>query len=673
MKKRNTALSLLTLLTTAAAVVGCDQAVPSSNGSVMTYTDALGNVVSYTAKELLESYQEAGASASTEFDKVYEVLVRKYYLSADKKSDLERLTKEADYDVENDKTRAQNNADSNNTTYEAEFEAILDAAGVDNIDQLKQYHLYQREKEQFEQDYNDNNRDAMRDGSSEGLTSDNLLFSANEKYGKSNKGFLREEIPYQIRHILVKVSAASGEYTQGKISEPSTNAAGEATKLATTIMRLAGADTTTGSTTSASGRETFGEIAFSSSDDTASGADFGEIDLMTARSGNGINYVNEFRLGTYAYESLYNKANTTKYAQDNIATITPGLKESATDANDVDVNQKLDDTGTTINQFFKDQGIGQIPYGAAVAMLKAAKITTDKNGAIVNEGNREVFYPRNILFNKYFNKHNIAVITPNEIAYNDSSVDVDSEVGIKSAKYAALPGFQNDTSAQLPNIGSNVLTDDEGHIILAVRAGSSSYEGIHFIVVQRSGLDLYGNGTDTQDANVATLSQYYVLGKTPNETGYPTDSEGNAMTTYINYNRQQTSDWTSRKTSLLDLVKSYNTSLSTYIFQGLVESGQIKFSDANMEKRIQIYSKTQRQSTSDGNFETWQNAWKTYAEMIEAQNYDRSLTFDWGSEGGSFEGNATDKGRMLSEVCAIGYSEHTGDDWEKGGRCYYVK
>ncbi len=145
------------------------------------------------------------------------------------------------------------------------------------------------------------------------------------------------------------------------------------------------------------------------------------------------------------------------------------------------------------------------------------------------------------------------------------------------------------------------------------------------------------------------------------------------MTTYINYNRQQTSDWTSRKTSLLDLVKSYNTSLSTYIFQGLVESGQIKFSDANMEKRIQIYSKTQRQSTSDGNFETWQNDWKTYAEMIEAQNYDRSLTFDWGSEGGSFEGNATDKGRMLSEVCAIGYSEHTGYDWEKGGRCYYVK
>ncbi len=675
MKKRNTALCLLTLLTTAASVAGCDQAVPSSNGSVMTYTDALGNVVSYSAKELLGSYQEAGASASTEFDKVYEVLVRKYYQDPSKKSDLERLTKEADYDVTNDQTRAKNNAESNNTTYEAEFESILDAAGVKNIDQLKQYHLYEREKEQFEQDYNDEHRDAMRDGSDSGLLSDDYLFGADDNYGKGNKGFLREEVPYQVRHILVKVSAGSGEYTQGKISEPTNNTAGEATKLATIMMRLAGADTTAGTTAATSARETFGEIAYSSSDDTASGADFGEIDLMTARSGNGINYVNEFRLGTYAYESLYNKANTTDYAKKNIATITPGLKEEATDASaadSVDVNQKLDDSGTTINQFFKDKGIGTIPYGACVALLKAAKITTDKNGAIVHNNNREVFYPRNILFNKYFNKHNIAVITPNEIAYNDNSISADSETGVLSSTYAALPGFQNDTTAQLPGIGSNVLTNSEGQIILAVRAGASSYEGIHFIVVQRSGLDYYGTGTNTANADTATLDQYYVLGKTPGESGYPTDSNGEAMTTYINYNRQQTSDWTSRKTTLLDLVKSYNTSLSTYIFQDLVKEGNIKFSDSDMEKRIQVYSKTKRQSTSDGNFETWQNAWKTYAEMIEAQDYDRSLTFDWASAGGSYQGNATDKGRMLSEVCAIGYSEHSGADWEKGGRCYYA-
>lgn len=675
MKKRNTALSLLALLTTAAAVVGCDQAVPSTDGSVMTYTDALGNVVSYSAKELLESYQEAGASASTEFDRVYEVLVRKYYQDPSKAADLKRLTTEADYDVTNDQTRAKNNAESNKTTYESEFEAILEAAGVKNIDQLKQYHLYQREKEQFEQDYNDTHRDAMRDGSDEGLTSNNLLFGKDEKYGKENKGFLKEELPYHIRHILVKVSAASGEYTQGKIAEPSNNTAGEATKLATTIMRLAGADTTVGNSTSASERETFGAIAASASDDTGSGADFGEIDLMTARSGNGINYVNEFRLGTYAYESLYNKANTTDYALANKATITPGLKE---DGAGVDVNQKLDDSGKTINAFFEEKGIGQIPYGAAVAMLKAAKVTTDKNGAPVNDGNREVFYPRNVLFNKYFNKHNIAVITPNEIAYNTTSPSaelIDSETGVYSTTYAALPGFQHNTTAQLPGINgnnSNVLTDKDGHIILAVRAGTASYQGIHFIIVQRSGLDLYGNGTNTASADVPTLSQYYVLGKTPGETGYPVDSNGKNMVTYINFNKQQTSDWTSRKTALLDLVKSYNTSLNTYIFQDLIKNGNIKFSDEGMEKRIQVYSTTKRQSSFDGNFETWKNAWKTYAEMIEAQDYDRALTFDFKAEGGSFEGNATDKGRMLSEVCAIGYSDHDTADWQKGGRCYYV-
>ena len=639
----------------------------------MTFTDATGNVVSYTAKELLESYQEAGASASTEFDKVYEVLVRKYYQDPSKAADLKRLTTEADYDVTNDQTRAQNNADSNKTTYEAEFEAILEAAGVKNIDQLKQYHLYQREKEQFEQDYNDNHRDAMRDGSDQGLTSTELLFNEDPNYGIANKGFLKEELPYHIRHILVKVSAASGDYTQGKISEPNNSTAGEATKLSSVIMRLAGADTVTGTAASASERETFGAIASSSSDDSGSAKNFGEIDLMTARSGNGINYVNEFRLGTYAFESLYNQSNNTAYALANKATITPGLKE---DGSAIDPNQKLDDSGKTINEFFTDTGIGTLPYGAAVALLKAAKITSDVNGAPVNDGNKEVFYPRNILFNKYFNKHNVCVITPNEIAYNMSAptaAQIDSEVGELSATYAALPGFQHDTTAQLPGIGSNVLTDKEGHIILAVRAGTSSYQGIHFIIVQRSGLDLNGNGTDTASADVPTLSQYYTLGKTPGETGYPTDSAGNPMVTFVNYNKQQTADWTSRKTTLLDLVKSYNTSLNTYIFQDLIKNGSIKFSDEAMEKRIQVYSKTKRQSSFDSSFETWKNAWKTYAELIEAQNADRALTFDWKSAGGTFEGNATDKGRMLSEVCAIGYKNHNTTDWEKGGRCYYVK
>lgn len=674
MKKRNSALCLFTLLTTAAAVVGCNQATPDANGSVMTYTDASGNVVSYTAKELLGSYQEAGASASTEFDKVYEVLVRKYYQDPANAAELKRLTTEADYDVANDQTRAQNNAESNGTTYEAEFESILNANGVKNIDELKQYHLYQREKTQFEQDYNDSHRDAMRDGSDDGLTSSDLLFAEDPNYGIANKGFLKEELPYHIRHILVKVSAASGNYTQGKLSEPSDKTAGEATKLATTIMRLAGANTVDGASASTSTRETFGAIAQSSSDDESSGKNFGEIGLMTARSGEGINYVNEFRLGTFAFESLYNQSNTSAYALANKATITPGLEDDSTN---VDVNQKLDDSGETINSFFASTGIGTIPYGAAVAMLKAAKITTDANGAPVNDGNKEAFYPRNILFNKYFNKHNVCVITPNEIAYNMASptdAQIESEVGELSTTYAALPGFQNDTTAALPGIGSNVLTDEAGHIVLAVRAGTSSYQGVHFIIIQRSGLDLYGNGTDTQDDSIPTLSQYYVLGKTPGETGYPTDASGKAMTTYINFNKQQSADWTSRKTTLLDLVKSYNTSLNTYIFQDLIKDGSIRFTDAEMEARIQVYSKTKRQSAYDDSFTTWKEAWKTYAEQIEAQMGDRALTFDWAEDGGTYYGNATDKGRMLSEVCAIGYQgDHSGAEWQKGGRCYYVK
>jgi hypothetical protein len=49
------------------------------------------------------------------------------------------------------------------------------------------------------------------------------------------------------------------------------------------------------------------------------------------------------------------------------------------------------------------------------------------NGNTVNEGN-EAFYPRNVIFNKYFNKHNICVITPNAIMSNSTVSGVGADL-----------------------------------------------------------------------------------------------------------------------------------------------------------------------------------------------------------------------------------------------------
>ncbi len=689
MKKTKSALCLVTLLATCAALASCNKPTQADDGTIFTYTTAQGITLSYTASELLKSYQQAGNSASTEFDKVYEVLIRKLYTTDEYATSLAKCEREAESSVAAQIQTATKNADSNGTTVREELEKIFDNLNVDNLVELKDYYLYQEEKKQYENDYYNNHLEAIRDGSTKGLTSNEYLMAASDDYGIENHGWIKEQVPMNIRHILVKVSAASGDYTQGEISEDKSSA-GEATKLATMIMRLAGANKQDGTTADAK-REPFYAIA-QDSEDTSSAANYGELDSPMTKVMES-DLVNEFKLGTYAFETLYNQAykNATgdekSYYDSNVATLTPGLTEGAETVSDetIDDTQALDSTDTTIYDFFskgeKDDngeytGIGQIPYGAAVALLKAAKITTDANGSDV-WGGKATFYPRNILFNKYFNKHNICVITPNEIAYNDSSVSADSYNGTYSETYGALPGFQYDTTNVLPGFTHNVLTNDEGNIILAVRAGASSYQGIHFIVIQRSGLDLDGSfytpATD-DSSTTSSLSEYYTMYK-PGESNYPTNDDGEDKLTYVNYNNEknQSAAWNTRQGKITSALKNYNGAMSTYIFQDLINEGKVKFTSEDMEKRIQNYSATKRLSTKDSNFETWTTNWKTYAEMIEEQNRQRSLEFSFANDGGTYKGNATGKKHMLSEVCAIGYSSHSGADWEEGGRCYYVQ
>ena len=84
MKKTKCALGLVAFATSVMALSGCGRATASKDGVIMTYTDANGNRTSYTAEDLLKNYQSYSSSLSSEFDKIYEVLVRHYYDQAAK-------------------------------------------------------------------------------------------------------------------------------------------------------------------------------------------------------------------------------------------------------------------------------------------------------------------------------------------------------------------------------------------------------------------------------------------------------------------------------------------------------------------------------------------------------------------------------------------------------------
>ena len=153
MNKKRSALGLALLLGVTVGLSACNYPTETTDGSVLTYTDAQGNRVSYTAEQLLDDYLGNGSSLSTEFDRVYEVLVRNYYNDPSQASVLKTLEDKARADVITDKQTATSNASSNGTSFEQEWQTILNSHDCDNADELYQYHLYQEEQSRFLDDF----------------------------------------------------------------------------------------------------------------------------------------------------------------------------------------------------------------------------------------------------------------------------------------------------------------------------------------------------------------------------------------------------------------------------------------------------------------------------------------------------------------------------------------
>ncbi|MCR5491190.1 MAG: hypothetical protein K6F32_03575 [Bacilli bacterium] len=707
MKKSKLTLGVVTALVAIPAITACD--VTAKEGVVLTYsyTDASGNTqkVDYHASDLFDDYLTSTSAASTAFTKIQELLIRQSYETGDANT-LATLKSEAQLKVSSVKTTAADNASNNGTTYQAEFEKLLESEGVDNVDELFDKKLYEVEEDHYKKNYFvQKNLNKMRSGEKwANLSTDALI----EKYGPISQGYIEDKMPYHVSHILVKfASASSNDHTQATVSEA------ESKKLSNVVKELAGAKNTSVSGTDASAsRLTFGSIAQLFSED-GSASSYGDLGIMDRDT----EYVPEFKLGLYAFEALYSSGNS--YADTTVKTpdgTSQTLKENllpSDEAKDIDGNSVLAD--------FTSRGIGTIPYGAFVAMGNDA-VAKDPNLGYEVNGNDSHFYPRNVLFNKYFNNHAIAVITPNKIDYNDyldgaaptgseswstyKTSEVDSLMQVQTkgtleATYAALPGFQTDTTNILPGIGSNVLTTSNGQIVLAVRAGASgSYEGMHFIVVDRSALSQYGTYVDettkqitqnteaTYTANkktsdITSLDEYYTMltpGKVPSATStafndhddvtqypyYVSNGEAVAKTTYVNKLISSTeTNYSEKAAEITSKVKTnWSDAIQYYQFEELLidDNGneKITFVDEDLGKLVTNYIKTRRLKSYKDWSDDFDDDWVDYAEYLEQQDAARAMRDD---------GNQS----LISETCAIQYgsddAKNNTGDWAKGGPC----
>lgn len=590
---------LFTIAAVTAITLGLSSCGITENADkIITFKD--GSSIGVTATELYDQYKQTLNGTKAYYNAIYDIVIRHEMNKTSNEGKKAELVKKAKTKVEDEKTNASNNASTNGTSYDTELEKILTSYGVDDLDGLQIHFEGTLFKEYLEDTFYDEHLEDLLVGGEIG--------------GVSVDSYLNDVLPYHVKHILVKTSASSDDYATSAIT------AAESRNLKSVIYRLANIDKS---------GETFGTIAKNGgSEDTGSASSYGDLGIMSKNT----SFVNEFKLGVYTYDSLFN----TEIAD------TEKTKIGLTTSSD------LAESKTVLS----DIGLGEIPYGAALLLETYADKVTDEAGYVVNKG-KEAYYPRNIIWNQYFNLHNVSVITSSSINETNNQSNNDDF-------YKTLGGFK-DVEFNVPGSSSkvtkNVLCDENGNVILVTRAGTGSgdsgYQGIHFIVVQRSAL-VAGPSSVQHDSDETTLAEYYTT-KLPNDTDFPYyQSSGSKVnkSCYVNYLNDNVQSYISRKDALKTEIKSADPSISMKLFEYFFKLSGAKIIDSTLNTKINDYIYSTAIDNDTNKTKSYNDTWEAYTNMLGVQINKSS--------------------RKISTTCAVKFKNASSDPaFEKGGACYY--
>lgn len=630
MKSKKLSIAIVSTFIAAMGLTACS-AVTAQDRDIVTLTDFEGNQISINANTIYNNYKDSDSGISSFYQAILEVMIRNYFEKSNDseiKSKLEEFKKLAESDVRGDKEKASENASSNGTSYETEWESILNSKGVEDEAELVNKYLYEYEKEEYEDRYFKNHKAELTNEYIGFEKEDNTWNDVNDERHASM-------YPYHIRHILVKTSAVASDYVTSEITEA------EARKLSAVYTDLV------------SGKYTFGNIASRLSDDGSS-ATFGDAGIMTTST----SFVNEFKLGIYAYDTIYGTADATR-------------------SNYLGVNGDYRTEGTSIKDKLTSVGLKTVPYNVFTYLGEYADQTKSDSGLQVNEGVSR-YYPRNVMWNAFLNLHNVFVIT------DESFADFAGETGLSNEDITATNGFATVADAAnalgavpteaetgktgfrtVPGVGNGhkVLTDELGRVIVGVR---SEY-GIHFMIMQRSAFELEGTITGFEGGaytyNDVAINEYYTT-YTPSEADFPTTSEGKAKVTYVNYLNAEESVYKTRAKEVEDQIKSFDPMYDYRVFEELLANGNIKINDATVAKNIEDYISYKRQYNEWNDSKTLNESWNSYLDKISLQYEVRD------------DANGLDNSeRLIRVTCGINFKNYAGENgiWAEGGICHYEK
>lgn len=561
MRKPKHIIASLTLA--ALTLTGCSKAlVADKNGNIVTVTID-GNPVKITAGGMFDDYLTSPQGLKDYYDAVYQVVVRALFAKEEQKTERTEIYDKAALRIKDVKENAKNNA-KNGGKYDDELKKILKSHNVETIKELEEKFAYEEMQIRLKAQFFDGGEGAWIEKAMEELivgerdVNGDLILDGNNN--PVYEGYLNNKLPYHVRHLLVKVGAENNKFVTGKISKDDAN------KLSSVITALV------------ERQDTFGLLANRFSEDEGSAKQFGDLGIMSTSTG----YVNEFKLGVYAYDALFNQDPALSAADK------AKLKIPATAAADLNAI-----------------GLGEIPYGAALKLAEVRDIEKSDLGKEVNEGD-SLFFPRNIIFNKYFNKHNISVITPNDVSEAD-------EIGVPNAAFAALNGF-----TAVPELGGReVLTDEKGNVILVVRAGAAgSYEGVHFIVIERSAI--------AETVNSVSLKDYYTI-ETPGTDNFPKDGLGNDLDTFVNFLNLDAVGTKERVDKIKNEVKAFDPNIDDRIFQKLVNELNVQFHDTTLKAELDTYLSNQYEASQFSQDYELNQLWNEWIETLKQQQDIRAI------------------------------------------------
>lgn len=632
MMKKRKILGLSAACIMLMSLTSCEVKASSKEGYVLTFDlDKSGNLT-ITADEVFKRYMETKEGVEAAYNQINNAVTRHLAYNSELIPEAERseLINEAKASVDDVKTQAQNNANSNKTSYDDELEKLLKSNNAENLTELQVVFENTNFKTYLENKFYDDFLDELKEGGEIKVNSENSI---------EVDSYVNDILPYHVKHILVKVSASATDYTTSTITES------ESIKLASTIKTL-GTDT----------NYTFGVKAQQMSEDSGSASTYGDLGIMSINT----SYVNEFKLGIYSYETLFNSS------------VNKSDESTLNKLNKFLLND--DDETKDYKSYLTQRGINFIPSGIADVLTNYAKDIRDGSGEKVNDG-QESYYPRNVIWNKYLNKHEVSFIEyatctiNSDVTYSENLTDDDviatnvvSNPTVGSDGFVEVEGSKTNyypITFNNPTTGNTethyVLTDGDRtnpKPILVTRAGSGSsdddssgYQGIHFIVVERSALDEKGS-------NDTTLSQYYTT-TLPDENGKISGLGDKRV--YVNTFNATQKDYLSRVNTLKSEIKQADNSIDKKINLYYFELSGAKIIDSDLKKKIDRYIDADSVQDDKDSKTELVKAWESYYNTLTREQDERSS-------------------KLIPLICAVKFNtaSTTDKDLFESGVCHYV-